>query len=259
MSAKTLVCVLCNQKGGVGKTSLTAGLAGELAKQGKKALVIDLTPQGNVTAWLAPRTIERTMNDVLYYAPTGGTVRDAIVPSQWPGVDIAPSETELASREADRVASADFRLRRALRNAELDGYDLVLIDTDPNLGPLLMNALNAADLALVVTDAERFGLIGTAQVLDTISVIQEESNPRLRVAGIVMNKYNGQIVEHLVRWKELRTNYGDLVVGRLPHRSAVATACSGGVPVQSLSSGRPWNLAVSALLTHLLTFETSIS
>ncbi|MQS17948.1 ParA family protein [Streptomyces kaniharaensis] len=251
----TRIFVFCNQKGGVGKTSLTAGFAGDLAGRGLRVLVIDLTPQGNITVWLVPAVpVQRTINDVLYHVlKDGASVRDAIVPTSWPGVDLVPSELELASREADRGAALDFRLRRAIRAAELDGeYDVILIDTDPNLGPLLVNALNAAHHAVVVADAERFGADGVAKLLDTIKVVQEEGNPGLDLAGIVVNDYDGRLLEHRGRWKELRNNYPELVAGRLPRCSAVATAASASVPVQSLRGGRTWNLALAQLITDLM-------
>jgi chromosome partitioning protein len=257
MAAKPPVLVFANQKGGVGKSTVTAGTAGELAQRGMRALVIDLDPQANITAWLAPPVIERTSSDVLYSPNVEGALAAAITPSSWPGVDVVPGEQELATREAERVAGADFRLRRAIRGSDLSAYDLVLIDTGPSLGPLLMNAMNAADFAVVVTDAERFGVTGVAYVLDTITVITEDSNPGLQVAGIVMNKYDARTAEHPGRWNELVEKYGGMVWARLPARAVVATASSTSLPVQQLRGDGAWPLGVKDLTDRLLNLELS--
>lgn len=236
------VITFANQKGGVGKTTLTVSVAAELSRRGKRVLVIDLDPQCNATAWLVPglaepTPAERTSSDVLYSAQQEGALEAAIVTTTWPGVDLVPAELELAGREADRVASPDLRLRKALRGVDLSRYDLVVIDTNPSLGPLLMNALNASDFALVVTDAERFGANGVAQVMRTLNVVMEDSNQGLQLAGIVVNKFDVRTAEHIGRWNELVETYGGAVWARVPHRAAAASAASSSVPVHHVRSG----------------------
>jgi chromosome partitioning protein len=236
------VITFANQKGGVGKTTLTVSVTAELSRRGLRALVIDLDPQANATAWLVPEIAEptpaaRTSSDVLYSATEPGALASAIIATSWPGVDLVPAELELAGREADRVASPDLRLRKVLRGADLSVYDLVVIDTNPSLGPLLMNALNASDFAVVVTDAERFGVNGVAQVMRTLDVVMEDSNRGLQLAGIVVNKFDSRTAEHVGRWNELVEAYGGSVWARIPHRAAAASAASASVPIHRMRSG----------------------
>lgn len=241
------------RKGGVGKTTLTAAAADELSRRGLAVLAIDMDPQANLTAWLAPPVMDRSMNDVLYSAAIDDALSAAVVETSWPGVWLAPAEEELASREADRVPAGDLRLRRALRTmVSLHRFDAVLIDSPPSLGPLMLNTLCAADVVVVVTDSERGGMDGVARVLAAAHVVAEDSNPRLRIGGIVMNQFDARISEHAGRWDELRETYGELVLGRLPRRAAVGTAYGASVPPRALGGSLPFTLAVSDILDILI-------
>ncbi|MBA3488049.1 MAG: ParA family protein, partial [Longispora sp.] len=214
--------------------------------------VIDMDPQANATGWLAPRQRDRTMNDVLYHSGVDGALDAAIVESAWPGVWIASAEEELASREADRVAGVDLRLKRVLRTSNLERFDTILIDSPPSLGPLMVNALCAAELAVIVTDSERGGLDGVARVLNAVAVVAEDSNPALRIGGIVMNMYDARVAEHDARWKELQELYGGQVLGKLPQRAAVATAYGASVPPRAVSGGSSFVLALATVVDRLL-------
>lgn len=243
------------RKGGVGKTTLTAAVADELSRRGMKVLAIDMDPQANLSAWLAPaESVERTVNDVLYAAEIDGALSAAIVPSSWPDVWLVAAEEELASREADRVPASDLRLRRALRTAAgvLDRFDVVLIDSPPSLGPLMINTLCAAETLVVVTDSERGGMDGVARVLAAAHVIAEDSNPALALGGIVMNQYDARIAEHAARWEELQGTYPGQVLGRVPRRAAVGTAYGASAPPRNVGGAMPFVLAVSDVLDRVL-------
>jgi chromosome partitioning protein len=242
------------RKGGVGKTTLTAAAADEFSRRGQRVLAIDMDPQANLSAWLAPpEPPDRTVNDVLYASDIDDALGAAIVPSSWPNVWLVAAEEELASREADRVPASDLRLRRALRTAsDLDRFDVVLIDSPPSLGPLMINTLCAAQTLVVVTDSERGGMDGVARVLLAAHVIAEDSNPMLAVGGIVMNQYDARIAEHAARWDELQATYPGQVLGRLPRRAAVGTAYGASTPPRHVGGSMPFVLAVSDVLDRVL-------
>lgn len=224
------------RKGGVGKTTCTVTFADDLAyRHGLTCLVIDMDPQANASKWLGVESPERTISDAMYSAHIDGALDDVIVETEWERVFLAPAEEALASREADRTASPELRLRRLLRTADLSWCDVVLIDAPPSLGPLLLNALNASTDAYVVTDAERGGLDGIARMLQTVQVIGEDANPGLQVTGLLMNDFDARIREHEARWQELAELYPDQPKFKLPRRASVATAFGASVPPRAVS------------------------
>ncbi|HZD15447.1 MAG TPA: ParA family protein [Pseudonocardiaceae bacterium] len=241
------------RKGGVGKTACTVAAADDLATRfTMNVLVIDMDPQANTTAWLGVSDPKRTMNDVLYNSSIDGALDAAITETEWPNVWLAPAEEELASREADRVPASDARLRRALRTADLSWVDAIVIDSPPSLSPLMLNCLTAVDTAVVVTDSERGGLDGVARVLSTAAVIAEDSNPKLRLAGIAMNKYDASTGEHAARWAELDKLYPDWPRWRLPKRAAVATAYGASAPPRAYRTASSFVLAMRDVVDHVL-------
>lgn len=251
--ARPVRIAFAGRKGGVGKTTLTAAAADELSYRGMSVLAIDMDPQANLTSWLAPPAVERTISDVLYSSDVDDALSAAIVETSWPKVWLAPAEEELASREADRVPAGDLRLRRALRTAaDMDRFDVVLIDSPPSLGPLMVNTLCAADTVVILTDSERGGMDGVARVLSAAHVIAEDSNEALHVAGIVMNSYDARIGEHAGRWEELQMSYPGQVLGRLPRRAAVGTAYGASAPPRAFPGALPFVLAVSDVLDQVL-------
>lgn len=248
--------VIGGRKGGIGKTAVTVNAADELAHRGMKVLVVDMDPQACATAHVGVNITDETMtmSDVLYSAHVDGAMDDAIVETPWAGVWLAPAEEELASREADRVASSELRLRRVLRTADVAGFDVILIDSPPSLGPLFLMGLNAADRLVVVTDSERGGLDGVGRAIDAARIVAEDSNPNLSLAGVVMNMFHAGTTEHAARWVELEQLYPDLPRWRLPQRAAVATAYGASVPTRAIGgSGAPvYTVALADFVTGLL-------
>jgi chromosome partitioning protein len=217
---------LVNQKGGVGKTSTTLGIASSIRHRGGKVLVIDMDPQANATSGLGvdvgPETL--TVGDAMA-AGAAGVAADAVTATTWgEGVACIPADVHLAEREQETGAKGhEFRLRRSLEG--IDGYDLALIDCQPSVGELVTNALVAADLALVVTEADVDSLVGITNVMDTVEAVRQYYNHALRVAGVVVNNLDLRAGEQQYRLAELEAAYGELLWSpHVPRRTRIADA-----------------------------------
>ncbi len=222
-------------KGGVGKTTVSLGLAGAAMQTGERVLVVDLDPQANATLGLNPAKIRFTTGDILADG-RDGIAADAVTPSGWgPQVDVIAAEPALERRNAPGDAHSALRLRRALRGVS-DQYDLVIYDCPPSLGEITRNGLVAATHGLVVTEPGYFSLRGAEQALDAIGVVRDSSNLRLRALGIVVNRMRPRVREHKTRFAELEAAYPQLVLEPpIPDRSVVQRAQGAGVPLHTLS------------------------
>lgn len=173
-----------NQKGGVGKTTVTLGLASAAAAAGRRVLCVDLDPQAS-TSWVLgvePDTELPTIGDAL--ATKRGEIRDVIRPSAWSElVDVAPSSSGLQQMEA----GPSKRLRRLISAVESD-YEAVLIDCPPSLGSLTRSALTAARHALLVVEPSALGLRGIGGVADLIDEVWDATNPDLELSGVILNR-----------------------------------------------------------------------
>lgn len=254
------VLALCNQKGGVGKTSVTLGLADVLARQGRRVLLVDADPQANATANLDVHTPEFTLNDVLTVDPVtrsvqAGVLGEAVVPAgeAWGDVAVVASELSLAAREQDQDLGREYRLRVAMEGT-LDAWDVVLIDCPPSLGQLTVNALTAADAALLVTEPRAASVEGLAQMIRTLSTIRQHFNPDLRLAGVLVNRHRPDRRDRVEWVEQLRADYAEhLLEPFLPERELVALAASAAAPLTSFGTrGRDVVEALSALAARLL-------
>lgn len=231
----TQIIAALSLKGGVGKTSVVLGLAGAAAERGLRVLVVDLDPQANSTASLDPARTPYTTSDVLFDGRPG-VAGDAIVTSGWDSlIQLIPSERALEHRATPDGPDSSQRLKRALTGVT-GSFDLVLIDCPPSLGELTRNALYAATDALVVTEPSFFAVNGAEQALEAVSIVSTHGNPDLRPIGIVANRVRPTLPEHNYRMDELRSAFGDLVLGGLPDRAAIQQAQGACVPVQRWTS-----------------------
>jgi chromosome partitioning protein len=252
------VVALVNQKGGVGKTTVTLGLAGAAASAVVRTLVVDIDPQANATTGMGVWEPKRTIDDALAHERSG-SLRDCIVDCGWPdGVaalpDVAPSSPLLASREVqlaiDPVGAQD-RLRIAMEGLDADpGYDLVLIDCPPSLGLLTVNGLFAADAALVVTEPGAWATDGVAQILRTVARISDRRRIPLRSAGIAVNRL-GRTRDASYWHDQLVAAYPELVHPPVHLRAAVAEAAAQSVPLVALGT-RPGALEAAEEFSALL-------
>lgn len=242
-------------KGGVGKSTITLGLAGAAWARGMSVLVVDCDPQANATLSMDPAPFTFTLNDVLADGRPG-IAREAIIASGWgPNIHVLPAEEALAHRDVVNGVASPARLRLSLTGVT-EEYDLVLLDCPPALGELTRNGLAAAESALVVTEPGFFALRGAAQALQAIAEARSSINLGLRSAGIVVNRMRSNLTEHRYRLDELRAAYPDLVLAPIvPERSAVQQAQGAGLPVQAWHSpgAREVTEAFDDLLDDLLT------
>ena len=203
------VLAFANQKGGVAKTTSTLNLAVALKECGLRVLVIDLDPQGNLTMsqGLDPDTIERSMFDVLVHRVP---IQEIIAVRE---IDVAVSSIDLAG--AELALSGMIGRERALEKAIApvrEHYDYILMDTPPSLGLLTINAFVAADGIIVPVQCEYLSLRGLAQLENTLSMIRENLNPRVKIEGILPTMYDRRLVHCREAVEILQENFGDLVL-----------------------------------------------
>jgi chromosome partitioning protein len=202
------VIALANQKGGVAKTTTTLNLGVALVERGKRVLCVDLDPQSNLTMsqGIDPDELDRTMFDVLVHKTP---LEDVILERE---IDLAASSIDLAG--AELALSSMIGRERALQKALLPvrgRYDFVLIDTPPSLGLLTINALTAADGVIVPVQCEYLSLRGLIQLENTLTMIRENLNPDVRIAGILPTMFDGRTLHSREAVEILQENFGDLV------------------------------------------------
>jgi chromosome partitioning protein len=225
------VYAIANQKGGVGKTTTAVNLAACVAEAGYPALLVDIDPQCNATLGLGfGKDARVTVYDVLVGS---ASLEEVIIPTTIDNLAIAPAGPDLAGAtvELPRMSGSETRLRTALEPIR-GRYAFTLLDCPPSLGPLTVNALVAADRVIVPVQAEYFALEGLAGLLDTLSLIQREMNPRLTVAGMLLTMHDARTRLAQDVEQEIRRHFPELVFDTvIPRNVRVGEAPSFGKPV----------------------------
>ena len=185
------IIAMCNQKGGVGKTTSTINLAAALAEYGRRVLIVDFDPQGaaSVGVGINPHELDKTIYNLLMERSV--KVEDVLRHTSVPGLDLLPANIDLSAAEVQLVSEVarESILARVLRSIT-DSYDVVLIDCQPSLGLLTVNALTASHGVVVPLECEFFALRGVAMLVETIEKVRDRLNPRLELDGILATKFD---------------------------------------------------------------------
>ncbi|NMN00422.1 chromosome partitioning protein [Bifidobacterium sp. DSM 109958] len=184
------VIAMCNQKGGVGKTTSSINIAGALSQYGRRVLIVDFDPQGAATVGLGinANSVENTIYTALFNPRMD--VHDVVQHTRFPDLDIIPANIDLSAAEIQLVTEVGREqvLAGTLRPLK-DEYDVIIIDCQPSLGLLTVNALTAADGVIIPVAAEFFALRGVALLMQSIDKVQARINPGLEVYGVLVTMY----------------------------------------------------------------------
>ena len=225
------VYAIANQKGGVGKTTTAVNVAACIAEAGFSTLLIDIDPQANATVGLGlPKDHQPGIYEVLI---GDATAAEALVPTDIEHLTVLPASPDLAGAnvELPRTPGSEVRLRDALVGIR-ERFAFIILDCPPSLGPLTINALVAADKVIVPVQTEYFALEGLAGLLDTLSLVRRELNPKLTVAGMLLTMYDGRTRLAQDVEREVREHFPDLVFNTvIPRNVRVGEAPSFGRPV----------------------------
>ena len=236
MGDVTAIVAFVNQKGGVGKTSVTLGMASAARAAGHRVLVVDLDPQASATWVLGvdPTGVDRTTSDLLH-KHRAGSASKAIVASGWGElVDVVPAGPGLQDYESGDGKHPAGRLRSSLEGAT-GHYDLVLVDCAPSLGNLTRNGLTAATHAIMVVEPAALSLRGVGAVADVIDEVWADHNPDLDLAGVIVNKVPAVSSEADRRYEELTRIVGKKAVWQpvVPARVVVNQATAERQPIHA--------------------------
>lgn len=206
------IIAMCNQKGGVGKTTSTINIGASLAAFGRKVLLVDLDPQGALSAGLG---ISHDELDVTVYnllVDSSASILDAIHSSPVDGLDVVPANIDLSAAEIQLVneVGREQALARALRPVMRD-YDFIIVDCQPSLGLLTVNALSCADSVIIPVESEYFSLRGLALLMDTVDKVRDRLNFKLEVLGILVTMFDRRTLHAREVMERLVEAFGDKV------------------------------------------------
>jgi chromosome partitioning protein len=214
------IIAMANQKGGVGKTTTTINLGAALAEYGRKVLLVDFDPQGALSVGLGvqPHELDKTIYNAIMERSV--SVDDVLHSTAVAGIDLLPSNIDLSAAEVQLVAEVgrEHSLMRVLRKVA-PRYDYVLVDCQPSLGLLTVNALTAADSVIIPLECEFFSLRGVALLMDTIEKVRERLNPDLTIAGILATMFDPRTLHSREVMSRVVEAFGDAVFDTVINRT----------------------------------------
>ena len=239
------IIVVANQKGGVAKTSTVRNLSYALAEMGKKVLVVDFDPQYNLTTSFGVLPTQAPYN-------TGTLITNLLLDESLPdtnefiqkigSVDLIPSSRSLTVAEANLLMTPDSNdYLAALLNPLRLSYDYIIVDTNPSLGSLTINALTAADEVIIPIDPELFALTGLQALVDTIKKIKRKLNPSIEIGGILFTKCNKRTNLYRRTYGQVTKAFQSLPIFncQIPYTVKVGDANSYGMSVMELEQANP--------------------
>ena len=249
-----LVIAMCNQKGGVGKTTTTINLGAALAELGRRVLLVDFDPQGSLSVGLGvnPHTLEHSIYNLLLSRDT--PIDDVIDRTGVNNLDILPSNIDLSAAEVQLVSEVarEQTLLRVLETVK-PRYDVILIDCAPSLGLLTINALTAADKVIMPLETEFFALRGVALLTDTIAKVTDRLNPRLEILGILGTMYDPRTLHNREVLERVVQAFGDRVFHTVIRRTVKFPETTvAGEPITTYATTSPGATAYRSLAREVL-------
>ncbi|MCQ2386759.1 MAG: AAA family ATPase [Clostridia bacterium] len=221
-----------NQKGGVGKTTTCVNVAAQIAKKGKKVLLVDMDPQGNATSGLG--VVKASLKCSIYDVLIGECpLKEAIIPTDFKDLSLVPATIDLAGAEIElRNISQNASFKRASFADIEEEYDYIFIDCPPSIGQLTVKALSVSDGVVLPTLCEFYSLEGLTQLFHSVKLIRQRYNPNLQVVGILLTMYNGRLMLTKEVVAEIKQYYADSLFKTQISRSVVLSEATGyGKPI----------------------------
>ncbi|MFH0827890.1 MAG: AAA family ATPase [Candidatus Omnitrophota bacterium] len=226
------VIAICNQKGGIGKTTSAINISSYLAIFGKKVLLVDLDPQANATSGIG---IDRhgVKKSTYHILLEEAEIKDIVIPTLVENLFLLPSNLDLTGAEVELVGALgrEYRLKKALGGVK-ENYDFIIIDSPPSLGLLTINALCSADTVLIPVQCEYYALEGLSQLMNTIKLVKNNINPNLAIEGVVltMADFRTNLSREVIR--EVKNNFKEKVYDTvIPRSIRLSEAPSYGKPI----------------------------
>lgn len=251
---KAVIIAMCNQKGGVGKTTTTINLGAALAETGRRVLLVDFDPQGSLSVGLGvnPHTLDLSIYNLLLSRDTD--VHDVILESPVENMDLLPANIDLSAAEVQLVSEVarEHTLRRVLKDVRGE-YDDILIDCAPSLGLLTVNALTASDQVIMPLECEFFALRGIALLTDTIGKVTDRLNPDLEILGILGTMYDSRTIHSREVLERVVEAFGEQVFHTVIKRTIKFPETTvAGEPITTYAPSSPGAIAYRTLVKEVL-------